>query len=101
MKLKNKHRADIVATLHKRGTSLSQLARDNNLHDSTLRAALCSPRTPSNKIIAAYLGCSLHELWPIWFDSKNRLIAPKRSRIGRRPSSQKRIGKLTPTRRRA
>jgi Ner family transcriptional regulator len=85
------HRADIVAAIHKRGTSLRALARQHGKADSTLRAALQKPRGPSNLIIADFLGRTLHELWPQWFDRHGRL-RPQREGATRpgRPSSQKR-----------
>jgi Ner family transcriptional regulator len=92
MPKKGWHRADIVAAVHKRGTSLAQLARDNGLGDSTLRNALTYPRRPSNEIVASFLGCSLHELWPHWFDASGRLVITRRdaARGGHGRSSQKR-----------
>jgi Ner family transcriptional regulator len=86
------HRADVVAAIHKRGTSLAGLARQHGLGDSTLRNALTYPRKPSNQIIANYLGQSLHELWPAWFDRAGRLISPRRKSASRKPraSSQNR-----------
>jgi Ner family transcriptional regulator len=93
------HRADVVAAIHKRGTSLAELARDNGLADATLRAALTYPRKPSNQIIANFLGRKLHELWPHWFDEHGALIVSGRNATGtgRRPSTQKRARKLSLT----
>jgi Ner family transcriptional regulator len=70
------HRADIIAAIHKKGMSLSRLGARNHLADSTLRAALKKPRTPSNRIIASFLGVPMHELWPQWFDRHGRLRVP-------------------------
>ncbi|WP_081740006.1 helix-turn-helix domain-containing protein [Afipia sp. P52-10] len=95
MKSKGWHRADIVAAIHKRGTNLSRLARDNKLHDTTLRSALGYPRTPSNRIIAKFLERDLHELWPQWFDRSGCLIVRKRSQGNRQASSQKLKPKMT------
>lgn len=85
----NAHRADIVAALHKRGTSLSQLGRDNGLHDSALRKALDWPRTPSNKIIADFLGRELHELWPAWFAPDGSLLVSRSTRKRVEPASRR------------
>jgi|SRR5947209_15045559 len=95
---KNWHRADVVAALHKRGTSLAKLAGKAGLSASALRQALTNPRTPSNRIIADFLGKKLHELWPQWFDdSGKKLISGGNvSRRNRRVSSQKDTKKLTP-----
>jgi Ner family transcriptional regulator len=77
---KNWHRADIVAAIRKRGTNLSALGRANGRADSTLRAALSNPRPPSNRIIAAFLGKTVNEIWPAWFDSEGRPRKPTRTR---------------------
>lgn len=92
---KNWHRADVVAAVHKRETTLAELARVNKRSEGALRQALTHPRTPSNRIIAAFLGLELHEIWPTWFDSQGRLRSRKSSRTRRRPSSQNRSTKLS------
>lgn len=92
------HRADIVAAVRKRGSSLAELARGNGLHEGTLHAALGYPRKPSNAIIAAFIGKSLHELWPDWFDASGNLIIRSRTRSTRGRSIQKRRRNLTLTR---
>jgi Ner family transcriptional regulator len=88
----NAHRADIVAAVHKRGSSLTALARRNGYGDSTLRAALSKPSTRANRVIAAFLGKSLHALWPEWFDAAGRLVptARKPATATAAPSSQNR-----------
>ncbi|MEX2126924.1 MAG: helix-turn-helix domain-containing protein [Xanthobacteraceae bacterium] len=86
------HRADIIAAIHKKGSSLRRLGRDHGLAESTLSAALSQPRTPSNRIIANFLGQPLHALWPQWFRADDALLTSptKAARRGVRPSSQKR-----------
>lgn len=85
------HHADIVAAVRKRGSNLRQLSIANGKAESTLRAALLKPRTPSNQIIAAFIGVPMHELWPQWFDRAGRLIAPSDpSKPTTHPTSQKR-----------
>jgi Ner family transcriptional regulator len=85
------HRADIVAALHKRGMSLRRLALQHGRGESTLRSALHVPRSPSNRIIAEFLGVPIHELWPAWFDRHGRLKGPRNPAHPRRgESSQKR-----------
>lgn len=68
------HRIDIISELHKRGMSLTRLGALHHRAESTLRAALQKPRTPSNRIIAAFLNTPMHELWPDWFDRDGHLI---------------------------
>lgn len=86
------HRADIIAAIHKRGTSLRQLSLRHGLAESTLRAALQRPATPSNQIISRFLGVPLHELWPDWFDLRGRRLrrGAKTATGARGASSQKR-----------
>lgn len=99
-KPQNWHRADIVAEVHKRGTTLAELARDNDLSDSALRNALSYPRSPSNRIIATFIGRSIHDLWPTWFDEDGNLIDRSRRSGGSPvPSSQKRRKNLSLTER--
>ena len=104
------HRAEIIAAVKVRGTSLAALGRDNGLSSGTLGAALTYPRLPSNTIIAEFLGFKLHEIWPRWFDERGELITPvaaqppyrsKANRSRSRQSSQKRVPKLNRNRRRA
>lgn len=86
------HPADIVAAIHKKGTTLTALARKHGKADSTLRSALCKPARPSNRIIANFLATPLHVLWPAWFDRRGRLLPNANPAKARRPaSSQKRI----------
>lgn len=84
------HRADIICAIHKKGTTLAALGRRHGYADSTLRAALMKPRKPANQVIASYLGVSLHELWPAWFDAEGRLLVHQTARGSRQASSQKR-----------
>ena len=91
----NWHRADVVAEIHKRGTTLAKLAAENNRSDAALRMALSEPRKPSNEIIASFLGKSLHEIWPAWFDAMGRRHPRKPVHAVRLLSSQKRNRKLT------
>jgi Ner family transcriptional regulator len=69
------HRADIIAALHKRNTSLAKLSRIHRLARTTLSAALHVARKPSNTIIAKVIGVTLHELWPDWYDARGTRIA--------------------------
>lgn len=86
------HRADIIAAVHKKDTSLRALALGRGLSESALRAALQRPRTPSNRIIAEFLGVPMHVLWPQWFDAEGRLTSSaKGARKRTRPSSAKRM----------
>lgn len=58
------HRADIRAAVEKAGTTVTQLARDNGLQSEACRHALRHRHIPGEKVIAAYIGVPLWELWP-------------------------------------
>lgn len=58
------HRADIVAALKKRGTSVRQLSRDSQLAENTLANALRSPWPKGEKIIADAIGTTPQAIWP-------------------------------------
>lgn len=75
----------IIAEVHRRGSTLVDLALENSLSESACRVALDRPVPSANRAIAEFLGVPLHELWPAWFDAEgNRRPgsghpAPKRS----------------------
>ncbi len=84
------HPADIVASVRKMGTNLSRLALENGLGSSTLRVALLKPHPRANRLIARTIGKTVHELWPLWFDTSGKRIPKKRhpATAPRRESSQ-------------
>lgn len=61
------HRADIIAAVHKRGTSLRRLAVKVGFAQSTLRSALFKPHPKANSVVAEFIGVPLNELWPAWY----------------------------------
>ena len=75
------HPEDIKAAVRKRGKTLTQLAQDSGLWESACRLALIRPSPPGNRAIAAFLGCTVHDLWPQWFnpDGTRRLKRRVRS----------------------
>jgi len=64
MKKSDWHKADIVAALKKRGTSLAQLSRDSGLASGTLANALIRPWPKGEQIIASALDLSPDHIWP-------------------------------------
>ncbi len=50
------HKADIIAALHKRGTSMARLSREAGLASSTLANALTRPWPKGEWMIANALG---------------------------------------------
>lgn len=91
------HRADIMAEVRKRGSTLAEIARKEGLARQTLYWAMSvTPRLRANKAIADFLGEPLCALWPQWFDADGKLISHK---IPRNPISS-RAYVSRPTRRR-
>ena len=58
------HRADVIAALKKKGTSMSALSRANDLASSTLANALRFPWPKGERIIAEALGLEPRDIWP-------------------------------------
>jgi Ner family transcriptional regulator len=92
------HRADIIAALHKLGTTLEELGARNGKGRTSMSAALIKPSRGCNLIIANKIGVPAHELWPAWFDADGKSLpgirarrdGAKAIRRNRRVSSQKR-----------
>ena len=73
------HPADIIAALHKRGTSLAKLSREAGLASSTLSNALNKPWPKGEWLIANALEMHPATIWP------GRYLDPQRSRMPRKP----------------
>ena len=58
------HRADIIAALKKRGTSVTALCRENGLAPGTLSNTLRSPWPKGERITAAAIGVEPEQIWP-------------------------------------
>ncbi|WP_421241716.1 helix-turn-helix domain-containing protein [Aeromonas enteropelogenes] len=58
------HRADVIAGLKKKGTSMSALSRANGLASTTLSNALRFPWPKGERIIATALGLEPSDIWP-------------------------------------
>jgi len=75
MKLKNgPHKEDIKAAVHKKGSALSKLSLGAGLASTTCNHALVKPIPRANKAIASFLGESLHDLWPRWYNASGERI---------------------------
>ncbi|HEM6802522.1 TPA: transcriptional regulator [Citrobacter koseri] len=61
---KDWHPADIIAALHKSGTSLAKLSREAGLASSTLANALTRPWPKGEWLIAIALDVHPSEIWP-------------------------------------
>ena len=58
------HKADIIAALKKKGTTLAELSRQSGLSSSTLSNALVRPWTKGESIIAEALNLKPSQIWP-------------------------------------
>lgn len=92
------HPEDIKAQIRKRGTTLTQLALDNDLGKSTIRVCLLKSVPRAEKVIASFLNLSTHALWPDRYDvDGNRIKQPKKesSPIGNVRHRKKRMVNFT------
>lgn len=72
---KDWHKADIVAAIQKKGTSLAALSRNAGLSPSTLANALERPWPKGEFIIATAINIHPAEIWPSrYFDAECNLI---------------------------
>ncbi|RJT27619.1 helix-turn-helix domain-containing protein [Buttiauxella izardii] len=76
------HTADIIAAVHKKGTSLAAISREAGLASSTLANALSRPWAKGERLIASVIGHSAEEIWPSrYFDEAGQQIPrPLRNR---------------------
>jgi Ner family transcriptional regulator len=58
------HRADIVAAIWKRGSSLIRLSRQHGYASNSLCYALRTPWPAAEKIIADFIGVPPQTIWP-------------------------------------
>ena len=72
------HKEDIKAAIRKSGTTLQTLSIENGFTPSILSQSLTYPIPEANKVIAAHLGRTLHELWPLWYDADGNVILRRR-----------------------
>lgn len=73
------HPEDIKAAIRKRGKTLSQLSRDNNLAVATVRCALKERIPKADKIISSFIETPLHVIWPSRYDEQgNRIKTPRK-----------------------
>lgn len=63
-KQQDMHRADIVASVRKAGTTLARLSVEAGLHPRTLNNALERKYPKGEQIIAKAIGKTPQEIWP-------------------------------------
>ncbi len=64
MKNQDMHRADIISSLKKAGTSMAALSRENGLKSGSLYNALARPWPKGERIIADALCKDPRDIWP-------------------------------------
>lgn len=85
------HRADIVAAVHKQGSTLARLGRENGFALSTLSASLGIRHPKAHAVIARFIGVPAAEIWPQFYAGDRRVASHgKAMRRGQPASSQKR-----------
>ncbi|WP_338383956.1 helix-turn-helix transcriptional regulator [Yersinia pseudotuberculosis] len=65
------HKADIIAAIHKKGSSLAELSRLAGLSSSTLANTLTRPWPKGERIIAEFLGVAPMIIWPSRYTTKS------------------------------
>ena len=70
--LKNWHRIDIVAALHKAGVTMRELSVQAGLKPDSLKNALARPYPRGEKIIATALSLSPEEIWPERYSNQRK-----------------------------
>lgn len=73
----NKHPEDIKAAIRKTGITLEELGEKTNVPGNTVRKSLYVPCPKGNRVVAKYLGQTVHDLWPEWFDENGNRILSK------------------------
>ncbi|EOF5433720.1 helix-turn-helix domain-containing protein [Salmonella enterica] len=71
------HPADIIAALHKRGTSMAAVSREAGLASSTLANALSRPWPKGEWLIARALNTHPATIWPTRYAGKEDYRMPK------------------------
>ncbi|TEA26508.1 helix-turn-helix domain-containing protein [Candidatus Schmidhempelia bombi] len=72
MKKKDWHRADIIAAIKKKGTTLSEVSRTTGYAPSTLSNAFSHSWPKAEKIIADTIGVHPSEIWPSRYNKKSK-----------------------------
>ncbi|WP_447858834.1 helix-turn-helix domain-containing protein [Enterobacter ludwigii] len=71
------HSADIIAALHKRGTSLAAVSREAGLASSTLANALSRPWPKGEWLIAQALHVHPATIWPTRYAGQEDFRLPR------------------------
>lgn len=77
MAAKGWHKADIKAALERKGLTLADLDRDNDLPPGTCSAALRKPHRQAELVIAEVLGLSPRQIWPSRYQADGARLRPQ------------------------
>ena len=64
----NVHRELVKARIRLRGVTLAELALRYGLNPPSLSDSLRRPSATYNRMVADFLGETVHTLWPLWYD---------------------------------
>jgi Ner family transcriptional regulator len=64
---KSWHPQEIMAAVRMRGTTMQGLARRHGFAPTTFNKALRMRMPHAHAVIARFIGCSRHEIWPHWY----------------------------------
>lgn len=81
----------IKAEIHRRGQTLASLAQAAGYRPATMRWALKRPIPGANRAIAQFLGLSIQELWPSWYDADGKLIPTVRPNSNRKSEARESV----------
>lgn len=79
------HRADIVAALWKKGTTVRRLSVQHGYASGSLRHALAGISPRAERIIADAIGVPPQQIWPSRYDEQGHTLARP---MGRPPKNQ-------------
>lgn len=89
-KSKDWHQADIIATIRKKGTTLTALSRASGLSSSTLANALFRPWPKGEQLIANAIGIKPQIIWPSrYIDQMTGKVVEKKMRKIKEPVQRK------------
>ncbi|MBB4199102.1 hypothetical protein CCR94_16515 [Rhodoblastus sphagnicola] len=81
------HRADIIAAVRKRGSTLSEMGRNIGLAPKSMHWALGKRHPRANVAISKFIGVPLHELWPSFYPAPLAEATPENALLSRKKAS--------------
>ena len=68
------HKEDVKARIRKQGKTLRELSIEAGLAEATVCISLKKPLPTANIYVADFLGLSLNDIWPEWYDNRGNRI---------------------------